>query len=49
MNIFFISGTDTNVGKTEITCALMRLLSNQDKIVMGMKPIFFNRFNFLSY
>ena len=39
MNIFFISGTDTNVGKTEITCALMRLISNQEKIVMGMKPI----------
>ena len=39
MNIFFISGTDTNVGKTEVTCGLMRLLSNQDKIVMAMKPI----------
>jgi len=39
MNIFFISGTDTNVGKTEITCGLMRLFSNQNKIVMGMKPI----------
>ena len=39
MNIFFISGTDTNVGKTEITCALMRVISNQDKIVVGMKPI----------
>ena len=39
MNIFFISGTDTNVGKTEITCALMRVISNQDKTVVGMKPI----------
>jgi len=39
--IFFISGTDTNVGKTFITCALIELLrkKHKNRIVAGMKPV----------
>ena len=39
MNGFFITGTDTSCGKTEITLGLMQLLQNQGQIVIGMKPI----------
>lgn len=36
---YFITGTDTNVGKTWATIALMRYLKNQGKAVVGMKPV----------
>ncbi len=39
MNGLFITGTDTNCGKTEVTLGLMQLLQNQGKIVLGMKPV----------
>jgi len=36
---FFITGTDTNIGKTFTSCALLHLLSQQGFKVAGMKPI----------
>ncbi len=36
---YFITGTDTNVGKTWVTIALMRYFKRQGKSVVGMKPI----------
>ena len=36
---FFVTGTDTNVGKTWASVALMRALQAQGKIVSGMKPV----------
>ena len=36
---YFITGTDTGCGKTEISCGLMRLLQRQGLGVLGMKPI----------
>ena len=36
---FFITGTDTGIGKTFITCALIELMKSRSKIVGGMKPI----------
>lgn len=36
---YFITGTDTNVGKTWATIALMRYFKNQGKSVVGMKPV----------
>lgn len=36
---YFITGTDTNVGKTWATIALMRYFKNQGKAVAGMKPV----------
>lgn len=36
---FFITGTDTNVGKTWSTLALMRALQMQGLSVAGMKPV----------
>jgi dethiobiotin synthetase len=36
---FFITGTDTGVGKTVITVALMAWLKSRGKSVIGMKPI----------
>jgi len=39
MNGFFITGTDTNCGKTEITLGLMQLMQDQGQIVLGMKPV----------
>ncbi len=36
---FFITGTDTGIGKTFITCALIELMKSQKKIVGGMKPV----------
>lgn len=35
----FITGTDTGVGKTEVTVALMRWLRGQGLSVVGMKPV----------
>ncbi len=39
INGFFITGTDTGCGKTEITLGLMQRLQNHGKIVLGMKPV----------
>ena len=36
---FFITGTDTNVGKTWATITLMRYFQAQGKTVVGMKPV----------
>ena len=36
---FFITGTDTGVGKTLIACALLRALAARGLRVIGMKPV----------
>ena len=36
---YFVTGTDTNVGKTWSSIALMRALQGQGLIVNGMKPV----------
>ena len=36
---WFITGTDTDVGKTFSTCALLRVLKNSGIAALGMKPI----------
>ena len=36
---FFITGTDTDVGKTWTTIALMRYFQQQGESVLGMKPV----------
>jgi dethiobiotin synthetase len=36
---YFITGTDTDVGKTHITCALIRGLQQQGQKVVALKPI----------
>lgn len=36
---FFIAGTDTEVGKTYVSCALMRHFTQQNLRVAGMKPV----------
>ena len=36
---FFITGTDTGVGKTWATLTLMNYFKAQDLSVLGMKPV----------
>jgi dethiobiotin synthetase len=36
---FFVTGTDTGVGKTRVSLGLMRLLQKQGHVVTGMKPV----------
>jgi dethiobiotin synthetase len=36
---FFVTGTDTGIGKTTVSCALLRAFAAQGKKVAGMKPI----------
>ena len=36
---WFVTGTDTEVGKTFVTCALLHVLRNQGVCAVGMKPI----------
>lgn len=36
---FFITGTDTHVGKTLISCALITILKQRGTTVAGMKPV----------
>ena len=36
---YFITGTDTNAGKTVATIALMRYFQQQGYSVVGMKPV----------
>ena len=38
-NSFFITGTDTHIGKTEITCALIEFFKRKGYLSMGMKPV----------
>jgi dethiobiotin synthase len=35
----FITGTDTGIGKTRVTCELMRVLRRRGLSVLGMKPV----------
>ncbi len=39
MSGYFIIGTDTGVGKTWATLALMKVLQDKGKVVVGMKPV----------
>ena len=36
---YFVTGTDTGVGKTLISCALLHAYAAQGKRVVGMKPV----------
>lgn len=36
---YFITGTDTGVGKTFVTCALLHTLKQQGVAAIGMKPV----------
>jgi dethiobiotin synthetase len=36
---YFVTGTDTGVGKTSVSLELMRLLQAQGHVVTGMKPV----------
>ncbi len=36
---YFVTGTDTNVGKTLISCALLQIYAAQGLRVIGMKPV----------
>ena len=36
---YFVTGTDTGVGKTRVSLGLMRLLQSQGHVVTGMKPV----------
>ena len=38
-NSFFITGTDTHIGKTEITCALIEFFKEKGHLAIGMKPV----------
>jgi dethiobiotin synthetase len=39
MTAFFITGTDTGVGKTRVSCALLHALQQRHARVIGMKPV----------
>jgi len=39
MKSFFVTGTDTGVGKTWVSCSLMRALIGEGLRVVGMKPV----------
>lgn len=36
---YFVTGTDTGVGKTLVSCALLRAFAAQGKPAVGMKPV----------
>src|SRR5688500_1266783 len=36
---YFITGTDTGVGKTLVTCALLYAFAGRGRSVVGMKPV----------
>jgi dethiobiotin synthetase len=38
-NAFFVTGTDTGIGKTVVACALLHAFAAQDRRVVGMKPV----------
>ncbi len=37
--VFFVTGTDTGVGKTHVTALLLRALAAEGKQVLGLKPV----------
>jgi len=39
MNRWFITGTDTEIGKTHVSCALVRHLASLGYTVAGLKPV----------
>ena len=39
MTAYFVVGTDTGIGKTHATCALLHALATRHARVCGMKPI----------
>lgn len=39
MSAFFITGTDTEIGKTFVTCTLLHAARNRGLTAIGMKPI----------
>jgi len=36
---FFITGTDTGIGKTLVSCALLHAFAARGQTVVGMKPV----------
>lgn len=36
---YFVTGTDTGIGKTTVSCALLRAFAAQGNRVVGMKPV----------
>ncbi|MEK6596036.1 MAG: dethiobiotin synthase [Pseudomonadota bacterium] len=36
---FFVTGTDTGIGKTHVSCALLHAFAAKGKTVVGMKPV----------
>jgi len=42
---FFVTGTDTGVGKTMVSCILLRMFADQGHTVVGMKPVAAGREN----
>jgi dethiobiotin synthetase len=36
---WFVAGTDTGVGKTQVATALLRMLAQQGRTAVGMKPV----------
>lgn len=39
MNVFFITGTDTDSGKTTVSAAILAYLAERQKRALGLKPI----------
>jgi len=39
MAAFFLTGTDTNIGKTTVACALLQAANRQGLTTLGIKPI----------
>jgi dethiobiotin synthetase len=37
--VYFVTGTDTNVGKTLVSCALLQKARNNNLTTLGLKPI----------
>lgn len=44
-NSYFITGTDTGVGKTRVSCALLQAFAANGRKVIGMKPVAAGREN----
>ena len=38
-NGFFVTGTDTGIGKTTVSCVLLHAFAAQGRKVVGMKPV----------
>jgi dethiobiotin synthetase len=39
LGYYFVTGTDTGIGKTYVTCQLLRQLQKENKTAIGIKPI----------